>query len=341
LDGIESNSFGTVRVFPKQPVIDGTVFWKGGTNPEMPPIPSADLQVPPAEMEDIRSTVETLHLEEAKDFQTKLALLRSWFHNEFQYTRKLTIRQSRGRSKSATALARFLTDVRTGHCEYFATAATLILREAGIPARYTTGYAVMERDTKRGGFVIRGTHGHAWCSVWDESSGTWIDFDPTPPDWFATVSGPPSVMQRFNDFLQRLREDFFIWRTRPDNQLTASLVMAGIGLGLFGFIAKRLWHSKRQLETKVQSGEYPGPVVRTPLHALEAPARKLLGPRPPGLPFAEWLARLRPTLADSPDLDEAIALHQRLRFDPATPPQGHRERLAALAKQLESTLKRG
>ncbi|MEO7099774.1 MAG: hypothetical protein ABI162_10465, partial [Luteolibacter sp.] len=40
LDGIERNTFGCIRIFPKESVIDGTVLWKGGTNPEAPPIPT-------------------------------------------------------------------------------------------------------------------------------------------------------------------------------------------------------------------------------------------------------------------------------------------------------------
>ena len=49
LDGIQCNSFGTVRVFPKQSVIDGTVYWQGGTFPESPPLPNEDLKIPLAE----------------------------------------------------------------------------------------------------------------------------------------------------------------------------------------------------------------------------------------------------------------------------------------------------
>ena len=36
----------------------------------------------------------------------------------------------------------------------------------------------------------------------------------------------------FNDGLKRLREDFFIWRSRPANRLAVTLVMLTIGLGI-------------------------------------------------------------------------------------------------------------
>ncbi len=339
-DGVERNSLGTVRVFPKQGVIEGTVCWNGGTNPETPPILHEDLRIPTAEREVIRDTVANLHLERATNLQGKLSILRAWFQENFRYTRQLTIDHPRGRGNPLSPLGRFLTDVRAGHCEYFASAAVLMLREAGIPTRYATGYAVVERDIKRGEHVIRGTHGHAWCRVWDADAGVWIDFDATPQDWFGASMPKMPTLQWLDDWVKRFQEDFLIWRNRPANRLIASLVMIAIGLALAAFIMKRLWRSKRRVESGVRQSAYKGPVIRTPLHAVETRAIRLLGPRPPGTPFAEWLARLRGNLPDAGLLDEAIALHQRLRFDPAPAPAALRERLAALAGRIESELRR-
>ena len=42
----------------------------------------------------------------------------------------------------ATPLADFLLRTRSGHCEYYATATVLLLRAAGIPARYAHANAV-------------------------------------------------------------------------------------------------------------------------------------------------------------------------------------------------------
>jgi protein-glutamine gamma-glutamyltransferase len=190
LDGVERNSFGTVRVFPKHPVIDGTVFWKGGGNPENPPIENEDFQIPMSEREFIHSTLEELGINSETPLREQLAILRTFFHRDFRYTRDLTIRHPYSRITGRSAISRFLTETRAGHCEYFATAAVLMLRAGGIPARYATGYAVMERDVKHGGYVLRGTHGHAWCRVWDQDAGMWIDFDPTrPTGWAAFRAG--------------------------------------------------------------------------------------------------------------------------------------------------------
>ena len=339
LDGVERNSFGTVRVFPKHPVIDGAVFWKGDTNPEMPPIENEDFQIPRSEREIIGITLTELGITPGRPLRDQLAILRTFFHRDFRYTRELTILQPNSRITGRSAINRFLTDSRAGHCEYFATSAVLLLRAGGIPARYATGFAVMERDAERGGYVIRGTQGHAWCRVWDQNAGIWIDFDPTPPDWLGSISHKPRLSQRFNDQIKRLREDFFLWRNRSENRIAVSLVMFMMGLAMTAFIVKRLWRSRRRVEAAHRATGYDGPVTRTPLHALEPRARKHLGERPPGEPFARWLARLRPVLSNKNTLDEAIALHQRQRFDPKPPLPADQERLAHLAAELEARLK--
>jgi len=166
IEEVERNSFGCVRVTPKHAVVDGSVFWKGGTNPEKPPIPREDLRLSPGEEDLIRDIVDGLELEAEADLRTKLAFLRSWFGSNFRYTRQLTIRQPpagprNDRSGPTTALGVFLSEVREGHCEYFATATVLLLREAGVPARYHTGFALAEYDAKHRSWNVRGSHAHA------------------------------------------------------------------------------------------------------------------------------------------------------------------------------------
>ena len=382
LDGIDRNTFGCIRVFPKEPVIDGTVLWRGGTNPEKPPISPEDLKIPISEQKVIRQIAEKIGLvcqpsikeqptllrswsasnasnlgdwtspihcrsivtetdfKRPQSLTQKLTLVRNWFQNYFKYTRNLTIYKSSYVAASPSGIAQFLTRKREGHCEYFATAAALLLREAGVPTRYATGYAVAERDPKRREFVIRGTHGHAWCRVWDQDAGVWFDFDTTPPDWLGNSTPVMSPSQWFDDGLKRLREDFFLWRNRPSNHLAVTLVMSSIVLGVGAFVVTRLWKSKRRVENLARFATYEGPIIRTPLHDLEPHARKQLGYRPLGLPYAEWLARLSPILSDTLLLEEAIALHQRLRFDPQAILPEENQRLKELTRHLSTTLNR-
>ena len=50
----------------------------------------------------------------------------------------------------------FLTQRRSGHCETFATAMALVLREHGIPSRLVTGFAGGERGPFGSYYLVRG-----------------------------------------------------------------------------------------------------------------------------------------------------------------------------------------
>lgn len=73
----------------------------------------------------------------------------------------------------------FVTESRRGICSDFATAMTLMARAAGLPARYTEGFALTEdiRDSN-GVYRVTGENAHAYCQVYIEGFG-WISFDPT------------------------------------------------------------------------------------------------------------------------------------------------------------------
>lgn len=72
----------------------------------------------------------------------------------------------------------FLDTYQEGVCRHFATAATLIYRTLGIPARYVTGYMV---NTVAGQFVDVTTPGHAWVEVYIDGIG-WAQVEVTGSD---------------------------------------------------------------------------------------------------------------------------------------------------------------
>jgi transglutaminase-like putative cysteine protease len=337
---LEVDDYGRVYVLPKQPVISGTVVWRGRSNVEGPPIPIDDLRIPKTEQFTVARIADSLRLREGSTDE-KISTLRQWFHNDFRYTRNLTIQRSPPRSDIPSALSQFLTTVKTGHCEYFAAAAVMLLREAGVPARYAVGYAVVERDPKRGEYLVRGTHGHAWCRYWDENTGLWKDFDATPPVWPQMGSGPPSLAQRLEDWLKRLREDFFLWRNQSFIQMTITVAMSLFGIIAIIVIFRRLWRSKQRIDPLSKAnGKYVSTrAIRTPLHDLEKRATRILGTRSAGMSYAHWLNQLSARLETPQILSEALALHQRLRFDPQPPEVTDLETLTHLSKRLAQDLK--
>ncbi len=71
----------------------------------------------------------------------------------------------------------FIEDSDTGYCIHFASAATVLLRGAGISARYVTGYAVR---TVAGQTVdVRLSDAHAWVEYYVPGAG-WMVLEPTP-----------------------------------------------------------------------------------------------------------------------------------------------------------------
>jgi protein-glutamine gamma-glutamyltransferase len=81
----------------------------------------------------------------------------------------------------ADPLANFLFVRRKGHCEYFASAMTILLRTIGIPARLVTGFQSGIWNPLTDLQVIRASDAHSWVEAWLPGRG-WMTFDPTPPD---------------------------------------------------------------------------------------------------------------------------------------------------------------
>lgn len=78
----------------------------------------------------------------------------------------------------------FLNENHKGYCVHFATAATLMLRKAGIPARYVEGYYVSSTDQKNtddNGYIsVPDSRAHAWTEVYIPLLGwTVVDFTPS------------------------------------------------------------------------------------------------------------------------------------------------------------------
>ncbi len=70
----------------------------------------------------------------------------------------------------------FLEESDSGYCVHFATAAVVLLRSAGIPARYVEGYMVSCRAGEE--TLVTGKMAHAWAEYYD--GGVWRVLEATP-----------------------------------------------------------------------------------------------------------------------------------------------------------------
>ncbi len=114
----------------------------------------------------------------------------------------------------------FLFDNRVGFCNYFASAAVVLLRSQGVPARVAAGYARGELLEGSGTYEVRAGDAHAWVEVYFPGLG-WVEFEPTPeqpalirPERFETggtaeggigagAAGPGAVPE------ERFNQEFF------------------------------------------------------------------------------------------------------------------------------------
>lgn len=77
-------------------------------------------------------------------------------------------------------LANFLLRSKAGHCEYFASAAAMMLASRGIPARLVTGSYGGEVGALSESIVVRGMNLHAWVEADLDGTGFQV-LEPTPP----------------------------------------------------------------------------------------------------------------------------------------------------------------
>ncbi len=72
----------------------------------------------------------------------------------------------------------FLFSTREGFCEHYASAFTVLMREAGIPARVVTGFQGGYWNAMGNYLLVRYSDAHAWSEVWLAGRG-WVRVDPT------------------------------------------------------------------------------------------------------------------------------------------------------------------
>ncbi|MCH5249118.1 MAG: hypothetical protein J1E98_04275 [Lachnospiraceae bacterium] len=139
----------------------------------------------------------------------------------------------------------FLAENKRGYCAHFASAATLIFRYLGIPARYVEGYAIDPSDIASRGELLSDenyedyydgysplmttavvsvdatdANAHAWVEVYDDEYG-WIVAEVTPYS-YEDEEGE-SLWQRLMDFLTGGQDSESEYEEAEDDQNTAIL----------------------------------------------------------------------------------------------------------------------
>lgn len=86
----------------------------------------------------------------------------------------------------------FIFELKTGHCEYYATALAVMARLAGLPSRVATGFSPGNYNTLTNQFEVYEYHAHAWTQIFVEDRG-WLTLDATPPQSLVSRTTPAGI----------------------------------------------------------------------------------------------------------------------------------------------------
>lgn len=172
---------------------------------EFPPqIRNVYLQLPSNLDPRIRKLASTITSDSRNEYD-RISAISEFLNRNYRYTLNL-----RG-PVPADPLANFLFVQRAGHCEYFASALTIMLRTIGVPARYVTGFAPGEYNDIAGDFIVRASDAHAWVEAYFPNIG-WLTFDPTP----AGNEKPTGLFDRANLYWDWFQYNWGEWVVNYD-----------------------------------------------------------------------------------------------------------------------------
>ena len=320
---IQQNQYGTVQIFSDANWLTYQVQYDPKQADNRPPT-AEDLKVIAAEKPALEQIATQLELT-SKTPQQVLETVRKFFSSEFDYSLELTRRRN-----NKTPLSEFLLDHRAGHCEYFATATALLLREVGIPTRYVVGYSVNERSKLENQYIVRSRNAHAWTLVY--LNGRWQAFDTTPASWIAFENRQQSSWQQL--------ADIFSWLAFQFSQF--GLVFQNLGKTKYlwlltipvGVIIIREFTGKGQRRSltaqRIRSKTEITIGADSEIYQIEAELNKLGLQRGAAETWHHWLIRLQtePQTADlAQHLAPIVKLHYRYRFDPQGISDREREQL--------------
>jgi hypothetical protein len=290
-----------------------------------------DLRIPRSEAATIGEVAASLGLRSMPPEKAVQAVVQH-FAGQFHYA----LNQA-GKPAGSTALAHFLLASHAGHCEYFASATVLLLRAAGVPARYATGFSVQEQAPGAAAYVVRQRHAHGWARAW--IGERWIDIDTTPPDWFAAEAAGDTVWTSLADFWSSALYRWDLARAEIGQQGMVAITTA-VAIALALWLTWRLWRG-RTPATPQGITRSIAPVQRqgrdSEFYAIESRLHASGWSRPSGESLSEWIERIthhQPAGFDAEAARRALRLHYRYRFDPEGLNSAERGELARLAASL-------
>lgn len=309
---MEKNKYGAVKVAGKVNNITYDIHFNHNLSLDNAPTED-DLQIPDREKPALNQILRQLDIP-GKSPPEIVKRVDMFFHKNFAYSLQLT-----GKENNATPISTFLLKTRAGHCEYFATATTLLLRAAGIPARYAVGYSVREFSSLENQYIVRSRHAHAWTMVY--LNKRWQVLDTTPADWTRIEDANASKFGFISDLWSLLT--FKLGNIIGSQALQYGwwLILPLIFILMWRFGNKkgvRRLSVKRILPKAKAKSDLTG--KDSEFAVIEKALNELGLTRHPSESLKSWIKRMKEESAASDLIDDIIPiveLHYRDRFDPA------------------------
>ncbi len=286
-----------------------------------------ELELPPVYQKELAELADQLGLEMQSPAQ-RVETVKRFFADNFVYSLTQTERYPRGKY-----LSKFIFETRKGHCEYFATATTLLLRAAQIPTRYVVGYAIDEYSPLEGQYIGRARHVHSWVLAYVDNH--WQMIDTTPSIWAPLEAMERSFIEPLVDLWSWISYKLSTWDADDMDSKTSSIyywLLVPVLLYYLWrmFIKDRVQNIKRRAEEKKITMRLAGTdsAFYQLLPALEA----RYVPRKPGETLTAWLTMIEKNIPGT-ELRNLLALHYRYRFDPVSLSKAEKQTLEHQVKK--------
>jgi transglutaminase-like putative cysteine protease len=329
---LETSPLGAARAKQGPGVISFQAEFVDNKSIDRPP-DGLDEKVPPAEQPVITQIADEIKSKSATNALALVQAVERYFTQNFSYS----LYHKENAAYKGSPLSNFLTNTHTGHCEYFASATTLLLRQLGIPARYAVGYSLQEM--KGDTIIVRERHAHAWVLAW--LNGAWREIDTTPGTWFGMEREQAPRLEWLSDFFSDLWFKFNAWRWLGQKGFISRMAPYLV-LPLVAILIWRIFFRKKRVEQKrVAKQTFNWPGLDSEYYELEARLAASGHERHPYETPAQFLARLQSDGITHPSIPALIDLHYRYRFAPQGLDKGARTTLRQLSqKELISSDKR-
>lgn len=202
-----------------------------------------------------RNAIETLANQVTRNQTSdlgKITAVETYFQDNYRYSL-----DQKAFPSNRDKLTYFILEKPPAHCEFFASAAVVLLRFNGIPARYVTGFATDEMDSEQDYYVARNRDAHAWAEAYDSNAKKWVIVEATPGTEYpkdlwagededddsegmnANLNNSESSRFQISFFLQSIvirSREFFLWLGQlVRGPLNATLLILLIGGSIYRF----------------------------------------------------------------------------------------------------------